>query len=64
MSKPLGMTRTRSMALRQILLIVVLAALASGCTVAAGIFKAGFWVGIIVAVVIVVGLMMLLRKRG
>ena len=51
------------MALLQILLIVVLATLTSGCAVAAGIFKAGFWVGIIVAVVIVIGIMML-RKRG
>jgi len=52
------------MVLFQILLIVVMATLLSGCTVAAGIFKTGFWVGIIFAVVIVVGLMMLLRKRG
>lgn len=52
------------MVLLQLLLVVVLATLASGCTVAAGIFKAGFWVGIIVAVVIVIGMMMLLRKRG
>ena len=52
------------MALLQILLIVVLAALTSGCAVAAGIFKAGFWVGIIVAVAIVIGMMVLLRKRG
>ena len=52
------------MALLQILLIIVLATLASGCAVAAGIFKAGFWTGLIIAIVIVVGLMMLLRKRG
>jgi hypothetical protein len=52
------------MALFQVLLVVVLAMLASGCAVAAGIFKAGFWTGIILVVVIVVGLMMLLRKRG
>ena len=52
------------MALLQILLIAVLATLTSGCAVAAGIFKAGFWVGIIVAVAIVIGMMMLLRKRG
>jgi hypothetical protein len=38
--------------------------LTAGCTVAAGIFKAGFWTGIILVVVIVVGLTMLLRKRG
>ena len=52
------------MALLQTLLIVVLAASTSGCALAAGIFRAGFWTGIIIAVVIVVGLMMLLRKRG
>ena len=53
-----------TMALLQILLIVVLATMVSGCAVAAGIFKAGFWTGLIIAIVIVVGLMMLLRKRG
>jgi hypothetical protein len=52
------------MALFQLLLFVALVVLMSGCAVAAGIFKAGFWTGIIIAVVIVVGLMMLLRKRG
>ena len=31
-------------------------------SVVGGIFKAGFWVGIILAAVIVVGLVMLLRK--
>jgi len=45
------------------LLVAVLAALTSGCTVVGGIFKAGFWTGIILAVVIVVGLMMLLRRK-
>ena len=52
------------MALLQILLIVGLATLTSGCAVAAGIFKAGFWTGLVIAIVLVVGLMMLLRKRG
>jgi hypothetical protein len=52
------------MAQFQVLLVVALAVLTAGCTVAAGIFKAGFWTGIILVVVIVVGLMMLLRKRG
>jgi hypothetical protein len=52
------------MALLQILLVVVLATLTSGCAVAAGIFRAGFWTGLIIAIVIVVGLMALLRKRG
>jgi hypothetical protein len=52
------------MALLQVLLVAALAVLTAGCTVAAGIFKAGFWTGIILVVVIVVGLTMLLRKRG
>jgi hypothetical protein len=51
------------MALLQILLIVVLATLTSGCALAAGIFRAGFWVGIIVAVAIVVAIMMLRKRR-
>ena len=52
------------MALLQILLIAVLATLTSGCAVAAGIFKAGFWTGLIIAIVLVVAIMMLLRRRG
>jgi hypothetical protein len=51
------------MRLLQIALIVVLGMLTAGCSVAAGIFKAGFWVGIIIAVVLVVGITMLLRGR-
>jgi hypothetical protein len=57
------MTGMRSMALLQRLLIVVVASLTSGCAVAAGIFKAGFWSGLIIAVAIIIGLMLLLRKR-
>ena len=45
------------------LLAVLLAALTSGCTVVGGIFKAGFWTGIVLAVVLVVGLMMLIRRK-
>ena len=45
------------------LLVVLLAALTSGCAVVGGIFKAGFWTGIVLAVVLVVGLMMLLRRK-
>jgi hypothetical protein len=51
------------MRLLQLALIAVLGMLTAGCTVAAGIFKAGFWVGIIIAVVVVLGLVMLLRRR-
>jgi hypothetical protein len=52
------------MALLRILPVVFFATLTAGCSLAAGIFKAGFWTGIIITVVIIVGLMMLLRKRG
>jgi hypothetical protein len=51
------------MALLQILLIVVLAASTSGCALAAGIFRAGFWSGLIVALVIVLGVWMMFRRR-
>jgi hypothetical protein len=37
----------------RVLLLVVLALSMSGCEVIGGIFKAGFWVGIIVVVLIV-----------
>ena len=47
----------------QIFLIVVLAVLTAGCSLAAGIFKAGFWVGILVAVILVVGIMMLRGRK-
>ena len=50
------------MRLLQIALIVLLGMLTAGCSVAAGIFKAGFWVGIVVAAIIVVGLVALLRR--
>lgn len=45
--------------------VAILLLLASaGCEIARGIFKAGFWIGVILAVVIVVGLMMLFRKAS
>ena len=44
-------------------LVVALSVLATGCSVAAGIFKAGFWVGILLAVVLVVGVILLFRGR-
>jgi hypothetical protein len=52
------------MALFQVLLVVVLAASTSGCALAAGIFRAGFWVGIIVALVIVIGLWRMFGRRN
>ena len=48
--------------LARLMLVLVLAVLAVGCTAIAGIFKAGFWVGIVVAVVVVVGLVALLSR--
>ena len=48
--------------LARLLLVVLLAVTVAGCTAVAGIFKAGFWVGIIVAAVIVVGLVALIKR--
>jgi len=45
-----------------VLLVVLLAVVASGCTVIGGIFKAGFWTGIIVVVLIVLALVFLFAK--
>jgi hypothetical protein len=47
----------------RLMLVVVLSLLAAGCSLAAGIFKAGFWVGIVLAVVLVVGVMLMFRGR-
>ena len=44
-------------------MIVLLASPAAGCTLAAGIFKAGFWAGVILAVVLLVSVRMLFRGR-
>ena len=44
------------------LLVVLLALPVAGCAAVAGIFKAGFWVGIIIAVIVVVGIFALLRR--
>ena len=49
--------------LARLLLVVLLAVIAAGCTAIAGIFKAGFWVGIVVAVIVVVGMFALLSRR-
>jgi hypothetical protein len=48
----------------RLLLVVLLALTMSGCAAVAGIFKAGFWVGIVIAVIVVVGLFALLGRRG
>lgn len=55
---------TRSTIFR-LALLLVLAVVTSGCAIAGGIFKAGFWSGIIVVVLIVVGLVFIVGKaRG
>ncbi len=48
--------------LARLLLVVLLAVTAAGCSAIAGIFKAGFWVGMIVAVIVIVGVFALLKK--
>lgn len=51
----------------RLLLIVLLAFVAvtgAGCAAIAGIFKAGFWVGIIIAVIVVIILFALFGRRG
>jgi hypothetical protein len=48
--------------LPRVLLIVLLAVSVAGCEVVGGIFKAGFWVGLIIAAIIVVGIFALLRR--
>lgn len=48
--------------LSRLLLIVLLAMTLSGCAVVGGIFKAGMWVGIVMAVVIVALLMFVFGK--
>jgi len=45
-----------------IFLIVLLAFIASGCQVVGGIFKAGFWTGIVLVAIIAVGLMLVVAK--
>jgi hypothetical protein len=50
--------------LARILLVLLLAVTLTGCAAVAGIFKAGLWVGIIIAVIIVVALFALFGRRG
>jgi hypothetical protein len=58
------MVRSHSM-LFGILFAVLLAVAVSGCTVVGGIFKAGFWSGIIVVALIVIALVFVATKaRG
>jgi hypothetical protein len=55
------MLMTRS-TVRRLFLLLLLAVATSGCTIIGGIFKAGFWSGIIVVVLIVVGIVFLVGK--
>lgn len=48
----------------RLLLVLLLAVTMAGCAAVAGIFKAGFWVGIIIAVIVVVALFALFGRRG
>ena len=50
--------------LARVLLVVLLAVTLTGCTAIAGIFKAGFWVGVVIAVIVVVILFALFGRRG
>jgi hypothetical protein len=43
--------------------VVLLAVTLAGCSAIAGIFKAGFWTGIIIAVVVVVVIAALVGRR-
>jgi len=49
--------------LSRALLVLLLAVTLTGCAAVAGIFKAGFWVGIVIAVIIVVILFALFGRR-
>jgi len=49
----------------RLFLLLPLAVATSGCSIIGGIFKAGFWSGIIVVVLIVAGIVFLVGKgRG
>ena len=50
--------------LARILFVLLLTVTLTSCAAIAGIFKAGFWVGIIIAVIIVVALFGLFGRRG
>jgi hypothetical protein len=54
------MTRT---VLLRLYLLVLLAIATSGCQIAAGIFRAGVWVGVLAVIVLVGIVFMLLRMR-
>jgi hypothetical protein len=49
-------------ALPHIFLLLFLAVVVSGCSLAGGIFEAGFWTGIILVAIIAIGLTLLFAK--
>jgi hypothetical protein len=49
--------------LARVLLVLLLAVTITGCAAVAGIFKAGFWVGIVIAVIVIVILFALFGRR-
>lgn len=49
--------------LTRILLMLLLAVTISGCAAVAGIFKAGFWTGLIIAVIVVVLIAALVGRK-
>jgi hypothetical protein len=57
------MNLTRSASSRLFLLLLLVACVsASGCHIVGGIFKAGLWVGIIMAVIVVALVMFVVNK--
>ena len=55
------MLMTRS-GVSRLFLLLLLSVTVSGCELVAGIFKAGFWTGIIVVALVVVGIPFLVGK--
>jgi hypothetical protein len=51
-----------SRAVPHLFVVLFLALAVSGCSLAGGIFKAGFWTGLILVAVIAIGLMFLFTK--
>jgi hypothetical protein len=47
-----------------LLFLIALAVSTAGCAAVAGIFKAGVWVGVIIAVVVVVAVIALFSRLG
>jgi hypothetical protein len=50
--------------LTRLLLVFLLGVTIAGCSAIAGIFKAGFWVGLIVAALVIIGIFAVIGRRG